>query len=696
MVADSSLYENFTLPSMARELLLPVRRIRIAALALAAVSLSAAAAQQPPKNEQAQVQELKSLSLADLGNVKVTSVNKEPEDVWQTPAAVYVLTQDDIRRSGAVTLPDLLRTVPGVEVAAIQSNNWAVGIRGFGSQFSRGVLLLIDGRSAYTELFEGVYWDVQDLPLQDIERIEIVRGPGGTIWGANAVNGVINIITKSARDTQGMLATALSGHENRFNGTLREGLHRGNFYYRVFADGFLREPEIDPGFAGYDRWHLVHAGFRADWDASPHDTLSLKGNLYTGESGQQIGLGVYQPLEQISINGSQHVTGGDLNLHWDHHYQGGSDFRFQAYFDRTNRQGPQFGETRDTFDADAVDRVLLAGRNDVIWGAGIRLEPSQFIQTQATVDFLPHRQNDYIYSAFAQDTVHLVPDRLNLIAGTKLMYNNFSGFEYQPSARLLWNPSRHSSLWGAISRAVRTPGRLDQDLQLTGVVSSSPPLLVRVEGDPHFRSEVLIGYEAGYRQLLTKNLFADVSAFHNRYRRLEGYGNVFLSRITTPVAATVLNVPIANSVDGNTDGIEIAPDWKMTPWWDVKGNYSYLHIKTAPRPQFAGTAAQVNATSYNGTSPHRQTAVQSYVDFPHGVDLNLDYRFVSRIPAQGVGSYQTADAHADWKINRNWTFFVTGRNLLQPQHREFNGDNGNRVGIRRAVFAGFTWTTSGR
>lgn len=653
-------------------------------------------AQSPPKNEQAQVQQLKSLSLADLGNIQVTTVNKEPEDVWQTPAAVYVLTENDIRRSGATTLPNLLRTVPGVEVAQVQNNYWAVGIRGFGSQFSRGVLLLIDGRSAYTELFEGVYWDVQDVPLDDIERIEIVRGPGGTIWGANAVNGVINIITKDARDTQGTLATGLSGHVNRFNGTLREGLHHGGFNYRLFAHGFLREPAIDPGFVGYDSWHLVHGGFRADWDASPRDTLSFEGSIYTGASGQQIGLGIYQPLEQIAVNGTQDISGGDLNLHWEHRYRKGSDLRVQAYFDRTNRHGPQFGETRSKFDVDAVDRVFLPGRSDVIWGAGIRLEPSHFIQTQPTVDFIHHNQTDYIYSAFAQDTLQVVPGRLNLVAGSKLEYNNFSGFEYQPSVRLLWNPSHHSTLWGAISRAVRTPGRLDQDLVITGVISSNPPLLDRVEGDPLFQSEILIGYEAGYRQLLTRDLFADVAMFHNRYEKLEGYGNPFYSKITTPVTATVLNVPIANSVDGNTDGIEIAPNWKVTRWWVLKGNYSYLHIKTQPRPAFAGTVAQVNASSYNGTSPHRQTTARSYFDLPHGFDFNLDYRFVSRIPYQGVGSYQTADAHAGWKINGNLRLFVTGRNLLQPQHQEFNGDNGNKVGIRREVFAGLTWTSSAR
>ncbi len=671
---------------------MPVRRARIAAIVLIAAPCAARAAQKSPNNEEAQIEQLKSLSLSDLGNIHVTTVTKEPEKVWQTPAAIYVLTQNDIRRSGAFTLPDLLRTVPGVEVAAIQSNQWAVGIRGFGSQFSRGVLLLIDGRSVYTELFEGVYWDVQDVPLTEIDRIEIIRGPGATIWGANAVNGVINIITKNARDTQGILATALSGRLNRFNGTLRDGSHWGKFYYRAFIHGFLREQEINPGYDPYDRWSLVHGGFRADWNPMPRDTLSLKGNLYTGQSGQQIGLGVYQPLEQISVDGSQDVSGGDLNLHWEHRYRRGTNVRVQAYYDRTNRHGPQFGETRDTFDLDLIDRFSAARHNEIILGAGARLSPSHFIQTQPTVDFLPHHQTDYVYSAFAQDTFHLTPAHLNLTAGTKLEYNNFSGFEYQPSVRLVWNPSAQSALWGAISRAVRTPGRLDQDLQLTGVISAKPPLIDRIEGDPHFQSEETIGYEAGYRQLLTENLFADVAAFHNRYEKLEGFGKISFSAITSPITATVLNVPFTNSVDGNTDGVEIAPDWKVTSWWELKGNYSYLHIRTQPRPQFVGSPAGVTAQSYNGSSPHREATAQSWFDLPHGIDCNLDYRFVSRLPAQSVKSYQTADAHVGWKIGSAWRVFASGRNLLQPHHREFTGNNGNPVGIRRAVFAGLTWT----
>ncbi|MGH9598889.1 MAG: TonB-dependent receptor plug domain-containing protein, partial [Terracidiphilus sp.] len=509
-------------------------------------------------------------------------------------------------------------------------------------------------------------------------------------WGANAVNGVINIITKNSRDTQGTLATALSGRVDRFNGTVREGLHYGaNFDYRFFVHGFLREPEINPGFDPYDRWHMVHGGFRADWTPTRRDTFSAEGGIYTGQSGLQVGLGVYSPLEQIPVDGSQAVSGGNLTLHWHHQFQRDSDLRVEAYFDRTNRQGPQFGETRNTFDVDVIDHFLWLKRQDIIWGAGVRLSPSHFIQSQPTVDFEPHNQNDYIYSTFFQDTAHLVPGRLNLTLGTKLEYNNFSRVEYQPTARLLWNPSVHSTLWGSFSRAVRTPGRLDQDLQLTGVATANPPFILRIEGDPTFKSEVLVGYEAGYRQLLTHSLYADVATFYNRYDKLESYGNISFSTITSPIAALLLNVPYANGIDGVTDGIEIAPDWKPTPWWELKGNFSHLHIQTQPRPGYSDTAT---AASYNGSSPHREATVQSYLDFPHGIDLDLDYRFVSALPAQTVKSYQTGDARIGWKIGRQWELSVAGRNLFQPSHGEFIGDDANAVSIRRSVYAGLTWT----
>jgi iron complex outermembrane receptor protein len=636
--------------------------------------------------------DLKNLSLEQLGNIEVTTVSKEPEELWQTPVAIYILTQDDIRRSGATTLPDLLRTVPGVEVAEEQSNQWAVGIRGFGSGFSKGVLLLIDGRSAYTPLYEGVYWDVQDVMLEDIDRIEVIRGPGGTIWGSNAVNGVINIITKKAGETQGTLAAGASGNVDRFNGDIREGFRIGRtLAMRVFAKGFVREPEYNPNHDPYDRWNLTHGGFRADWSATAEDSVRAQGDLYTGHSGEQVGLGVYQPLEQISVDATEAVSGGDVLLRWEHRSASKSDFSLRTYFDRTNRQGPQFGETRDTVDIDFIDHIATLPRQDLIWGAGMRLSPSNFLQTQPTVDFAPHQQTDSIYSSFVQDAFQLVPAQLSLTLGSKLEDNNYSGFEVQPNARLLWTPAEHASLWSSVSRAVRTPGRLDQDVELTGV-ASAPGLgtfLERIEGDPNFQSEVTIAYEAGYRQLLTPTLYVDVAAFHDQYDKLESYGKLSFSTITTPIHALLLNVPLANGIKGVGNGVEIAPNWKPTRWWELKGNVSLLHLALRPKAGFTDTTTVAN---YEGTSPHSEVTAQSLLDLPHGVEFDVDYRFVSQLPAQKVRGYQTADVHGAWKIGEHWELSVAGRNLLQPEHQEFAGDNGNAVGIRRSVYGGLTWT----
>jgi len=638
---------------------------------------------------------LKSLSLEQLGDVEVTTQSKMPTEVWDTPAAVYVLTQEDIRRSGATTLPDLLRTVPGVEVAELQANQWAVGIRGFGSAFSKDILLLIDGRSTYTPLFEGVYWDVQDVVLDDIDRIEIIRGPGGTVWGSNAVNGVINIVTKQAADTQGVLATGLSGHVDRFNGAVQEGLQHGpNFQYRVFAKGLVREDEQNLHNDPYDQWHLAHGGFRADWNATSRDTITAEGDLYKGASGQQVSIGFYTPTpaEKV-VDDTQFVSGGDVLLDWKHRYDGGSSIHTHVYFDRTNRQGQQFGETRNTIDLDFINELSMVPRQSIIWGAGVRVSPSNFIQSQPTVNFAPHQQTDYILSSFLQDTFRLIPNHLDLTLGSKFEENNYSGFVIQPNARLLWNPVPHATLWTAISRAVRTPGRLDQDLQLTSVATST--IVSQLNGNPGFQPEVEIGGEAGYRQLLFKPLYIDIAAFHNQYDALQSLGHRTTTTETTPIAATVIAIPYVNGIKGTTDGIEIAPDWKPTSWWELKGNFSHVHIAMRNKPGFSDS---LTLSSYTGSSPHRMATLQSLFTVPHGINLDLTYRFVSRLPspngttAAAVESYQTMDVHTSWEITRTLRLTVAGNSLLQPHHHEFAGDNNNPVGIRRSLYAGLTWT----
>lgn len=636
------------------------------------------------------VQSLKSMSLEQLGNVRVTVLNKQPREVWRTPAAVYVLTHEDIERSGATSIPELLRLVPGLQVSRVQSGQWAVGIRGFGDQFSKNLLVLIDGRSVYTPLFEGVYWDVQDLVLEDIAQIEVILGPGAAIWGPNAVNGVINIITKPANSTRGaMVSVKGGGAVDRFIGAARIGFQPvRNFQFRVYAKGFNRGPELNPRHSLYDRWRQERGGFRAGWQPTRRDRWMFEGAVYQGKTGAQTAIGKFFPPEQFVSNQQQAVSGGNLVARWNRRLRG-SNLRLQAYFDRTNRRTSQFTETRNTFDLDFMDQISSFRRQDISLGAQFRESPSHFIQTVSTVNFEPHRQNNWIYSLFLQDRFALVPDRLFLTLGSKFEDDSFSGWGVEPSARLLWNPSSHAAVWASVSRALRVPGRLDRDLALIGNVTPSPPVFVTILGDPHFRPPVLIGWQAGYRQLIWKSLYLDLAGFHNQYDGLEGIGQVSISVPTDPYPYVSINAPWANSIKGVTDGFEIAPSWKPLSFWEIRGSYSYLHMKLHLAPGF--TDADPIA-AYEGSSPHRQARLQSVLDLPHGFEADADYRFVSALPAQDVKSYQTGNVRVAWRVSRHYQVEAVGRNLLQPSHREFMGNNGNAVGIRRTFYGGLLWT----
>lgn len=637
--------------------------------------------------------QLKSMSLAQLGNIRVTTVSKQPEEVWHTPAAIYVITHKQIMESGARTIPDLLRMVPGVQVSQEQSDQWAVGIRGFDSPFSAGLLVLIDGRSVYTPLFEGVYWDVQDLPLDNIARIEIIRGPGGTIWGPNAVNGVINIITRAAGDTQGVRVRSDGGSAvEHFTGTVRDGFRPApDVQARIWAKGFNRGPELNPGGDPYDAWHQERGGFRVDWEPSGRDHVAFAGMMYQGMSGEQIPRTTLTPPATVMLDGEQAVAGGDLWVRWDHDLGRNSDFYVQSYFDRTNRNTPQFAEGRNTFDVDATVHVGNLPRQDLILGAGLRESPNHFEQKLATVNIAPHEENAYLYSLFAQDEFTLVPKRLELTLGSKFEDNNFSGWGVEPSARILWNPRRDMTVWGAVTRALRIPGELDRGLSEMVLAQKKPVVFEQAVGNPNFQPVVMVGWEAGYRELLMPRLYVDVTSFYNQYDNVESYNGrgPTVSRPTQPYPYTLYSFEYANGLKGITDGVEIAPDWKVTNWWELRGSYSHLHMSLHSKPGFSQASYAAN---YEGFAPHQQTSVASVFGLPRHLTVTADYRYVSALPTDHISAYRTGDAWIGWKLSKRWEVSVTGRNLLQPSHREGPGDNGNLVGIRRTVFAGLQWT----
>lgn len=644
---------------------------------------------------QAAPSNLKQLSLEELGDVEVTTASKEPEKVSQTPAAICVLTQEDIRRSGATSIPEVLRLVPGVEVARIDSDHWAIGIRGFGGEFSKSLLVLIDGRSVYSPLFSGVYWQLQDTLLEDIERIEIIRGPGGTIWGANAVDGVINIITKNSKDTHGLLASATSGSVDQGIGEVRYGGgNSSGFDYRIYGKGFIRGPEFHPDGANFDDWRTGQVGFRSDWNPSTKDTFTFQGDVYKASDGERVAVGLYSPPSVQVIDAPHDDSGGNFIARWRRQLAGDSDIQVQGYYDRTSQLSPQLGEIRNTFDLDLLYHFKLKGNQDLLAGIGARWSPDTIIQNFPTLDFEPHQETDSIYSWFLQDQIPIVKDHLSLTLGSKFEHNNYSGFEIQPDARLLWTPTKHQTIWAAVSRAVRTPSRLDQDLQLTDFLEASPPIFLRVVGSKNFVAEVMIGSELGYRLLVAKGLYLDVAAFHNDYDNLYGYGpGVGFLETSPPPAHLVLELPLANALRGATYGVEVAPDWKPVRWWELKGSYSYLHLQVHDK---AGFTDDLNTVSDNGSSPHHEFEIQSLINLPRKLQFDQTLRYVSALPAQTVDAYTTGDLRFSWHPVSTWEFSVVGQNLLQPRHAEFGSDVDTIVGIKRAVYGKITWVIDGK
>jgi iron complex outermembrane recepter protein len=637
--------------------------------------------------------DLNQMSLEALGNIEITTVDKAPQPVLKTPAAAYVITQDDIRRSGATSLPEALRLAPGVEVARIDADHWSVAIRGFAGQFSKSLLVLIDGRSVYTPLFSGVYWDAQNVMLDDVERIEVIRGPGGTIWGANAVNGVINIITKSAKDTDGLISTAGGGNVDQGLASVRYGdtTHRG-FSYRLYSLGAMRGPEFHPDGDNFDDWRMGQIGFRTDWTGGSKNTYTVHGDLYRGQSGESLLLATYSPLAEVAEQDKASFAGGNLYTRWQHTIGQGSDVQIQAYFDRTVRQDVELGETRNTFDVDYVQHQRTYGEQELTWGLGARVSPSNVIQTSPAVTFLPNQETDTIYSSFVQYELPLLGDRLTLTAGSKFEHTNFSGYDYQPSVRLQWSPTQNQSAWAAVTRAVRTPSRQDQDLQFNILVRATPapPVFFEIVGNPKFKPEQLIAYEAGYRTRMNRRLYIDFATFFNVYNDLEGYGPAGLAIIDNPPPIDLAFVlPYANVIEGRSVGAEVTPVCDVTSWWRLRGAYSLLHMSLTDKPGFSDVGNLLS--SYLGSSPTHVANVESTLRLPYHFDFNQTYRYTSELPEYSVHPYNTVDAQLQRRLGEGLVFTATGQNLLRPSHPEFGGDPGPLVGIKRSVFFSILW-----
>ncbi len=632
---------------------------------------------------------LKQLSLEELGSVKVTTASKEPEEVWKTSAAIYVITHDDIERSGLTSIPEALRLAPGVEVARIDSNEWSIGIRGFGSRLCRAVLVLIDGRTVYTTLIAGTYWEVQDYVLEDIDRIEVIRGPGGTIWGPNAVNGVINIITKSSKDTHGEYVSVGGGNEEQGFLNSRYGAGDGkSFDYRVYGKGFNRGPEHDGGALDYDRWRAAQVGFRMDWNRNDRDTFNLHGDIYDEGTGESVGVITYAPPYSQVVNSTAPLSGWNLTGNWKRSFSEGNDLQLDAYVDRTNRQEANFSDIRNTFDVDFLERFRLPGRQEISWGLGARASKGDDKPVISGLEFLPTNRTDELFTAFLNDEIGLVANKLLLSAGTKLVKTNYTGVQFEPSGRLLWTPNTKQSVWAAFTHALRTPSDGEEDFYLLGYVGTAPnglPFFARFNANRNFHSEELNGYDAGYRRLVTKNLYIDLAAFYNHYGDLFSEDITGSPYIETNPAPTHVLLPaeFGNGLFGTTTGGEIAPDWKITNRWRLQASYSFLQMDLK---RGAGSLDIGTAPGIEGSSPKHQLMIRSSFDISKAFNLDLAYRYISALPGQMTPSYSTGDARFAWQARNHLQLSIVGRNLFQPYHAEFGP-----VGIKRSAYGQVTW-----
>jgi iron complex outermembrane receptor protein len=637
---------------------------------------------------QASTQDLKRMSLEDLLNVAVTAASKIPEPASLVPAPVYVITQEDIRRSGARSLPEILRLAPGVQVARITAGTYAIGIRGFADRLARSILVMIDGRAVYSPLFAGTYWEVQDTLIEDIDRIEVIRGPGGTLWGANAVNGIINIITKPAAATQGLLVTAGGGSQERGFGSVRFGGSGPNVKYRAYGKVLDREPEFHRDGVEFDGWTSGQAGFRADWTLANRRELTVQGDAYDGRLGERAALTTYtSPFEESRVIDGR-LSGANLLTRWKTPAGKSSDIQLQAYFDRTSRDVLPVAEDRNTVDIDFQQGLRRWPRHRLTWGAAYRLTSGR-ITAVAPSAFSPASRTDSLFSVFGQDELLLVPNRWRVVLGSKIEHNAYSGFEVQPSARALWTPDAAQTIFAGATRAVRTPSRVETDYTTTSLVSRGPvPTFVRLLPNPAFMPEKLTAYEAGYRVRPVDRLYVTVSAFFNHLDDL--LSTELQPRFVEadpPPARLILPVEFGNGIHGNSHGAEITADARLAPWWRTTGSYSYVDVEAT---KDAGSRDASQERRYEKLIPHHQFEAQTSLDVPGGLSLDWMFRRVSKVEEGPIPAYATSDVRLAWEVRRGVEIAVVGRNLHQPHHPEWPSGSGAPVEIERSVYAQLT------
>jgi iron complex outermembrane receptor protein len=649
----------------------------------------------PPTH--AQTTDLTQESLEDLMNIDVTSVSKREQKISQAPAAIFVITSEDIRRSGALDIPDLLRMVPGLDVAQIDSSKWAISARGFNGQYANKLLVLVDGRTVYNPMFAGTFWDTQNVALDSIERIEVIRGPGAAVWGSNAVNGVINVITLSAADTQGGYVSGTAGNNSIGPGSFRYGGKvPGLGAYRVVAEGFqYKTSPTFSGLDGQDDWRLVHGGFRTDSKISARDSLTTEGEGYKGNAGELVATPIsIQPPVTATVALRDRYSGWNMLARWDRTISSKSGTSLLAYFDRTTGGDSTYELGLNTFDIDFQHHIVLGARHNIVWGLGYRVTSDDTDPTLRIV-FSPQGRRNQLFSAFAQDEIAIVPDRLHLSLGARIEHNFYTGFDLQPSARLVWTVNSKSMIWTATSHADRTPARSDTDLRVNYAAlpaQGNMPLLVSLFGNPNKKNELLTAFEGGYRSAWSSKLSLDSTLFYNHYHDLTSVepGPIILEASPAPVHLLLPDMQ-GNGLYGETHGIEFYAHWKVTGVWTLSPGYTFFSLHLHP---CANSHDFTTASGTEGGSPDHQAQLRSTLSLPRNLQWDTSVYFVNRLPAVSIPSYTRLDTGIVWRVGERVSVSVIGQNLLKNLHPEFAGPSSSVQSglIRRGAYAKIDWS----
>jgi iron complex outermembrane receptor protein len=604
----------------------------------------------------ASVKELKKLSLEELFSLQVTTASRKPEPLSRAASAIDVITSERIHRSGATTIPDLLRLAAGMNVARFNVGSWAVGARGLNLNSSNKLQVMIDGRVLYTPLFSGVFWDVQDYLIDDIDRIEVVSGPGAALWGANAMNGVINIITEDAKQTQGTLFQAGGGTEEQVFGAGRYGGKFGESgYYRGYAKFFNRDGLLFAnGTDAPGDWSMGRGGFRIDSGDPSTDSYTIQGDVYRGSV-------------DLANRSDSKTRGGNLLAKWSRSFSPLSTLEVQAYYDRSDRKVPfQFQEKRNMFDLDLQHRLQIRDSNDLVWGFNYRASLDE-TENIGTIQFDPQGRTIHLFSGFIQDEITLVPEKWAILAGSKFEANSYTNLEVQPDFRVLFTPQKNQTLWGSISRAVRFPTRIDTDFRFFPV-----PGVLAIVGNPDFKPEELIAYQLGYRFKPVRYIFFDVVGFYHSYDDLislepQGIGQPAI---------------IGNGINADIYGVTISTNIEPQSWLQVIGNITFSHKKVDLDPDshdISNAAGEGNDPDYFGT-------LHTMIDPLPNLQLDFILRSVGELPSPIVPRYVTMDIRAAYRLTNNIELSVVGQNLFQKSHPEFGPDTPFREEVERGVY----------